>query len=85
MGRFHDASQRELFPVEFQRFFPVEEDVRFGEVRLSQALFTWGQVGAAIRAAREGVAFAEDSFKPSGRPWRATSPWPSSTCSWPRS
>ena len=61
--RLHDASQRELFPAEFQRFFPVEQDVRYGEIRLNQALFTWGQVGASIRAAREGVAFAEDQLR----------------------
>jgi HAE1 family hydrophobic/amphiphilic exporter-1 len=30
---------------------------------LRQVLFTWGQVGAAIRAAREGIGFADDELR----------------------
>jgi len=32
-------------------------------VTLSQALFTWGKVGAAIRAARSGIASADDQLE----------------------
>jgi HAE1 family hydrophobic/amphiphilic exporter-1 len=60
--RQRDESQRGLYPPEFRAFLPVEYDVRGAEVRLSQALFTWGQVGAAVHAAREGMAYADDQL-----------------------
>jgi HAE1 family hydrophobic/amphiphilic exporter-1 len=66
----HDESQRELyrdieraFPLRTGSIFPVGQDVRTGEVRLTQVLFTWGQVGAAIRAAKIGVAFSEEQLR----------------------
>ncbi|HWI41407.1 MAG TPA: efflux RND transporter permease subunit, partial [Verrucomicrobiae bacterium] len=34
-----------------------------GELTLSQPLFTWGKVGAAIRAAREGLKTADDQLR----------------------
>ena len=45
-----------------EAFFTAERDARDAEVSLSQALFTWGQVGAAIRGARYGIAYAEDGL-----------------------
>jgi len=59
----HDESQRGLYPPEFRDFIPVEYEVRGAEIRLSQVLFTWGQVGAAIRAARQGIGYADDQLR----------------------
>jgi len=42
---------------------PVRTELRSAEVTLTQALFTWGQVGAAIRAAKVGMANAEDQLR----------------------
>lgn len=36
---------------------------RVADASLSQALFTWGQVGAAIRAAKYGIATADDQLR----------------------
>lgn len=41
---------------------PVE-DSRTADLGLSQALFTWGQVGAAIRAAKMGFATADEQLR----------------------
>ncbi len=40
--------------------FPPQQDVFYGQAALSQAIFTWGQVGAAVHAAKEGMAQADD-------------------------
>jgi len=52
---------------ESQRAFgsnsPIGRNTRSAEVGLSQALFTWGQVGAAIRAAKVGMATADDQLR----------------------
>ncbi|MBN1547270.1 MAG: TolC family protein [Syntrophaceae bacterium] len=42
---------------------PIETKIQSAEVSLSQALFTWGQVGSAIRAAKVGMANAEDQLR----------------------
>ncbi len=66
VARVHDASQQEFFkdiPSEFGAIFAFTQDVRQTELGLSQALFTWGQVGAAIRAARVGIASADDQLR----------------------
>jgi HAE1 family hydrophobic/amphiphilic exporter-1 len=47
----------------FQGFFPTTQDVRTAELGVTQALFTWGKTGAAIRAAREGMATADDQLR----------------------
>lgn len=39
------------------------QESRVADVQLSQALFTWGQVGAAMRAARYGIATADDQLR----------------------
>ena len=42
---------------------PLNSNTRSAEMGLSQALFTWGQIGAAIRAAKVGIATAEDQLR----------------------
>jgi outer membrane protein TolC len=53
-----DESQKALGPL-----MPLKSNTRSAEVGLSQALFTWGQIGAAIRAAKVGIATAEDQLR----------------------
>ncbi len=60
--RLHDESLRGLYG-EYGDLFPVQQDVRTGEIGLTQALYTWGQVGAAIRAAKVGRLVAEDQLR----------------------
>ncbi len=43
--------------------FPPEKETRTGQVVLSQALYTFGKIGAAIRAAKIGLATAEDQLR----------------------
>jgi hydrophobic/amphiphilic exporter-1 (mainly G- bacteria), HAE1 family len=57
--RQSDEVQRALFG-EFAELIPVRQDLGGTELGLSQALFTWGQVGAAIRGARYALATATD-------------------------
>jgi len=57
--RQHDESTKALFAG----LYPDEQDVLSGQIGLSQALFTWGQVSSAIRAARHGRAVAEDQLR----------------------
>ena len=59
LSRQHDESQTALFGG----LFPPQQDVKFGEASLSQALFTWGQVGCAVHAAKEGIAGAGDQVE----------------------
>ncbi len=44
-------------------FIPLQQEVRSAEAGLSQALYTWGQVGAAIRAAKIGFGTADDRLR----------------------
>jgi HAE1 family hydrophobic/amphiphilic exporter-1 len=65
-GRYYDASQQDFFkdiPAEFQPLIAFQQDVRLGQVTLSQALFTWGQVGAAIRGAKWALATGDDQLR----------------------
>jgi len=43
--------------------FPTTQTTTDAGVGLSQTLFTWGQVGAAIRAAKFGMAAADDQLR----------------------
>ncbi|MEW6442620.1 MAG: efflux RND transporter permease subunit [bacterium] len=66
IARQYDDSQREFYegiPEQFGGIFSFERDVAAADVSLSQAVFTWGQVGAAIRAARLGIAIGEDQLR----------------------
>ena len=58
-SRNHDESQKAFGGG----LIPVEQDNRGVEAGLTQALYTWGQVGAAIRAARIGLATADDQLR----------------------
>jgi HAE1 family hydrophobic/amphiphilic exporter-1 len=53
-----DQSQKAVGPNA-----PLGRNTRSAEVGLSQALFTWGQIGAAIRAAKMGIATADDQLR----------------------
>jgi len=53
-----DDSQKALGPR-----VPSTRDTRAAELGLSQALFTWGQISAGIRAAKIGLATADDQLR----------------------
>lgn len=57
-----DESQK-AFGGGFFEDFPVSSTTYTAGAGVTQALYTWGQVGAAIRAAKEGVADAEDQLR----------------------
>jgi len=59
LSRNHDESQKAFGGG----FIPVENDSRSVEAGVSQPLFTWGQVGAAIRAAKIGFETAGDRLR----------------------
>jgi HAE1 family hydrophobic/amphiphilic exporter-1 len=64
--RVHDESQRKFFqdiPPEFGSIFAFTQDLQTAQVGLSQALFTWGQVGAAIRGAKYALAMGDDQLR----------------------
>ncbi|MEI9477045.1 MAG: TolC family protein [Deltaproteobacteria bacterium] len=54
----NDESQKALGPRA-----PTTRNTRAAELGLSQALFTWGQVSAGIRAAKIGLATADDQLR----------------------
>jgi hydrophobic/amphiphilic exporter-1 (mainly G- bacteria), HAE1 family len=54
----NDDSQEALGPR-----VPSKRNTRAAEAGLSQALFTWGQVSAGIRAAKVGIATADDQLQ----------------------
>ncbi len=43
--------------------FPALQDARTVDASLTQVLFAWGKVGATVRAARHGIASAEDQLR----------------------
>lgn len=59
----HASNARDESLKAFGIGFPVRNNTRSVELGLSQALFTWGQIGAAIRAAKVGIATAEDQLR----------------------
>jgi hydrophobic/amphiphilic exporter-1 (mainly G- bacteria), HAE1 family len=58
VNRSRDESQKA-----FEEFLPLEQDTGVSQITLNQVLFTWGQVGAAIRAAKFGLQTAHDQLK----------------------
>ena len=54
----NDESQKALGPR-----VPTTRNTRAAELGLSQSLFTWGQVSAGIRAAKIGLATADDQLR----------------------
>jgi len=59
VSRARDDSQR-AFGGDF---IPPQQETRMAEASLSQPLYTWGQIGAGIRAARIGFATADDQLR----------------------
>jgi len=57
VSRSHDKSQ-----LVFNAYYPEVIHRNNASVSVTQALFTWGQIGAAIRAAKEGGAFAQEQL-----------------------
>lgn len=53
------SSSDETYQAIFGDVYPTEQQVLSGQADLSQVLFAWGKVGAAIRAAEEGIASGE--------------------------
>jgi outer membrane protein TolC len=47
----------------YRGLFPFEREARTADVALSQALYTFGRIGAAIRAAKVGLEAAEDQLR----------------------
>jgi HAE1 family hydrophobic/amphiphilic exporter-1 len=47
----------------FGEIFGGRQDIRTAEFRVSQVVFTWGQVGAAIRAARIAFDYSEQQLR----------------------
>jgi outer membrane protein TolC len=62
-GRAGFSRDRDESQAAFNRFFPVERETRNAGVGLSQVLYTFGQVEAAIRAAQIGLKTADDQLK----------------------
>jgi HAE1 family hydrophobic/amphiphilic exporter-1 len=64
--RNYDESQQDFFkdvPEEFRALIAFQQDVRSAQINLNQAVFTWGQVGAAIRGAKWALATGEDQLR----------------------
>lgn len=59
ISRDRDESQRAFS----SGFFPLERDTRSAELGLSQALYTFGKIGAGLRAARSGIALSEEQMR----------------------
>jgi HAE1 family hydrophobic/amphiphilic exporter-1 len=57
ISKDHDESQRAMF-----RTIPVERETRTATVGFTQILYSFGQVEAAIRAARIGIKTADDQL-----------------------
>jgi len=57
-GRAWDGSYSSLFGD----LFPAGQTTRIAGLSVTQTLFSWGQVGAAVRAAKSGIAAAEDQL-----------------------
>jgi HAE1 family hydrophobic/amphiphilic exporter-1 len=64
--RNYDDSEQDFFqglPDEFRALIAYRQDVSSAQVTLNQALFTWGQVGAAIRGAKWALATGDDQLR----------------------
>ena len=54
-----DESQKVLY----RGLFPFEQELHGAEITVSQPLYTFGRIGAAIRAAKIGMETAEDQLR----------------------
>ncbi|MCJ7663205.1 MAG: TolC family protein, partial [Desulfobacterales bacterium] len=59
----HASNERDKSRQASGTGYPLRSNTRSSELGFSQALFTWGQVGAAIRAAKVGIATADDQLR----------------------
>lgn len=57
------SSNRDESQKAFGASFPIKQNVLSSGVGVSQPLFTWGQIGASIRAAKVGLTTAEDQLR----------------------
>lgn len=57
------STDRDESQKAFGSDFSVKRNSSSAEIGLSQALFTWGQTAAAIRAAKVGLATADDQLR----------------------
>ena len=57
-GRAWDGSYSSLFG----ELIPAGQTAQVAGLSVTQTLFSWGKVGAAVRAAKSGIAFAEDQL-----------------------
>jgi HAE1 family hydrophobic/amphiphilic exporter-1 len=65
-SRNYNDSQQDFFrdvPPDFRALIAFQQDVTSSEVTLSQTVFTWGQVGAAIRGAKWAMASGDDRLR----------------------
>jgi HAE1 family hydrophobic/amphiphilic exporter-1 len=60
---FISRDRDESLATFFRGLIPVEKETRSGEIGLTQALYTFGRIGAAIRAAKVGLATADDQLR----------------------
>jgi len=61
--RNYNDSQQDFFkdvPPDFRALITFEQDVEDRQLTLSQAVFTWGQVAAAITGAKWAMASGDD-------------------------
>ncbi len=59
ISRARDESQKAFG----EGLIPRQQETRSAEASISQPLYTWGQIGAGIRAARIGFATADDRLR----------------------
>jgi HAE1 family hydrophobic/amphiphilic exporter-1 len=57
------VNQRDESLKAYGGLMPLQQKSRSAELGLSQPLFTWGQIGAAIRAAKVWIATADDQLR----------------------
>ncbi len=57
------SSSRDESQKAFGTNFPTKQNVWAAGVSVSQPLFTWGQIGASIRAAKIGLTTADDQLR----------------------
>ena len=62
-GRAGISRDRDESQAAYNKFFPVERETRAAGIGLNQVIYTFGQVDAAIRAAKIGLKTADDQLK----------------------
>jgi len=62
-GRAGISRDRDESQAAYNKFFPVERETRNAGIGLNQVIYTFGQVDAAIRAAKIGLKTADDHLE----------------------